>query len=226
MSLLNILGMRHGLSAGNVNPDVYMDMQDHNVPLDAEGHWQAIRGGRTTRAFALANDLRDFRIWHSPMCRTVETTEHFVTGFGHDLIHSIYEDERLREQDFGLFSDIYDRAEQKRLFPEEYAKYQRCREQQGIVYARPPMGESRLDVVLRTRQFIETMMRDYHHDGISNVIIISHGVTVRALEMAFLHRGIEWLEKSTNPNNCQINRIYGSRDGGYRSEVLDCGFKL
>ncbi len=47
----------------------------------------------------------------------------------------------LREQDFGLFTEIYDHAERKQKFPDEFEKWARLRSNSGKFYARPPDGE-------------------------------------------------------------------------------------
>lgn len=218
-----ILTLRHGESLGNFNQAHYLEFQDHGVPLTERGWQQAVGAGKAARAFAKANGIEQFRIWYSPYKRTVQTKNGFIEGLGTDLVERVFEDERLREQEFGLFSDIHDPKEQAAKFPEEYAKYKRMKDANGRAYARFPHGESRIDTVFRTRQFTETLMRD-NREGVKNVILISHGVTVRAFEMGFLHLGVEWLEHSKNPHNCQIKRIFGSRTLGWKAETIFKGF--
>lgn len=224
MTTANIIRLRHGQSWGNVDPKAYKALGDHNVPLTEEGAKQALRAGELIKDFAEVNGIDKFRVYYSPFKRTVQTKDGVIIGLTETFIEKAYEDERLREQDFGIFSDIVDDAEKRRLFPAEFEKYDVLRKSKGKVYARPPMGESRLDVALRVRDFTGSLMRDYDR-GHRNFIVISHGVTDRAFEMSFLHRGVEWFENSVNPNNCEIRRIYGSYEGGWQHEVLDIGHK-
>ena len=81
------------------------------------------------------------------------------------------------------------------------------------------MGESRMDVAIRTRLFKETMMRDVER-GQEDVVVISHGVTNRALQMDFLHLGVEWFDKEPNPGNCDITLIEDDRDKGYTATKI------
>ena len=108
---------------------------------------------------------------------------------------------------------------QKELFPHEYELYQTVRQKQGKFYAVPPQGESRMNVALRTRQFKETMMRDFK-GGQEDVVVIAHGVTNRALEMDFMHKGVEWFEKEPNPGNCDITLIEGDHTKGYTATKI------
>lgn len=209
--------IRHGESLGNIDEHAYAERQDHNVPLTEFGYEQAQAAGATLKAYyderpELAG--KKLRVWHSPFKRAVQTKDGILQGLGMDRVESMREDYLLREQDFGLFSDIFDRKEQEEKFPEESKKYTRSRELNGKFYARPPMGESRADVAQRTRLFKETLMRDVRA-GHEDIVIVSHGVTTRALEMDFLHRGVQWFEDSPNPGNCDITLIEGDREHGY-----------
>ena len=57
----------------------------------------------------------------------------------------------------------------------------------GRFYAKVPLGESRMDVCLRVKQFFGTIQRDATRHGITDLIIVSHGVTIRAFLMMWLH---------------------------------------
>ena len=56
---------------------------------------------------------------------------------------------------------------------------------------------------------------DREEDPIENVFIVSHGVTIRAFTMQFLHKEFEWFEKEPNPNNCSIRLIEADETGRY-----------
>lgn len=217
--MARIFLIRHGESLGNVDPTVYAKLHDFRVPLTPRGREQAEQAGTFLRTYFneradIKNNL--LRIFYSPFKRTVETKDHFIKTFGLEHIETAREDYLLREQDFGLFSDIPDEKTQKKKFPEEFKKYAATRKHSGKFYARPPMGESRADVAHRVRTFRETIMRDLDN-GREDILIVAHGVTNRAFLMNFLHLDVEWFEKEPNPNNCEITMIEGNRKDGYKA---------
>lgn len=150
-------------------------------------------------------------IWYSPFLRTRQTKDAIIKAASTDLIS--------REQDFGLFTEIYDKAEQRRKFAEEFDKWARLCKNGGKFYARPPDGESRADVAQRVRLFLLTVMHDVG-GGNDIAIIVGHGVTNRAFEMNFLHHSVEWFERSDNPGNADVTLIEGTHAEGYGSTLL------
>ena len=219
---MRIFLIRHGESVGNINDKAYGEMQDHNVPLTEWGFEQSVAAGKFLKEFyENRDDIADkkLRIWYSPFIRAVQTKDGFIKGFGKKRTDGVFEDFLLGEQDFGIFSDIPDEKEQERLFPAEFKKVAACREKMGKFYARPPMGESRADVAQRVRLFVETLMRDANR-GRQDFAIIAHGVTNRAFEMTFMHKGVAWFEKEPNPGNCDIVLIEGDRHSGYSARVV------
>lgn len=224
---MNIFAVRHGQSKGNLDANAYRDLQDHMVTLTNQGLIQPETAGKAIRDFALANNLDKFRIYYSPFLRTRQTQEVLAEALGGDLIEAAYEDERLREQDFGLLRQFPNEQDRLEKFPAEYDAFKRCKEGPfGAVYARPPMGESRLDVLQRVRQFVEMVMREHAEEGVENMIVVSHGITIRALEMALLRHTTEWFETSPNPDNCQVNHLSGTRPGQWTTSCLHKGFTL
>ncbi|MDM9625808.1 phosphoglycerate mutase family protein [Rhizobium sp. S152] len=219
---MRIFLVRHGESLGNIDERAYGQFGDHNVPLTQWGHRQAIQAGEAIAAHIAGltgPDLGKLRIWYSPFLRTRQTRDALLTVLPPDRIGHASEDYLLREQDFGLFTEIYDRAEQKQKFPDEFEKWARLRSNSGKFYARPPDGESRADVAQRVRLFLQTMMHDVSN-GNDNVVIVGHGVTNRAFEMNFLQHPVEWFERSDNPGNADITLIEGSHAHGYTSTLL------
>ncbi len=217
---MHIFTLRHGQSVANVDENNYPKLREHRVYLTDLGHQQARIGGETAGAFARASGLGPFRILHSPLLRVVQTRDDFIPAFGEDLIENVFEDERLREQDFGLLREFPDRDEQKRLFPELLTRYTRDCEAKGKVYARPPGGESRLDVLQRVRQLKDMIMQEHRDEGACHYILIAHGIVNRALEVAFLRRDMAWFETADNHDNCQVNHMYGSRSGDWKTETI------
>jgi broad specificity phosphatase PhoE len=78
-----------------------------------------------------------------------------------------------------------------------------------------PLGESRFDVATRVHQAFGTFQRDAEKHGIVNIIVVCHGVTLRAFVMMWCHLTPEWFEAEPNPKNCAIRLIDGSEDKGY-----------
>ncbi|MBX4937329.1 histidine phosphatase family protein [Rhizobium binae] len=214
--------VRHGESLGNIDERAYRRFGDHNVPLTQWGYRQALEAGGVIAAYLQAPpspELVKLQVWYSPFLRTRQSKDALLEALPTGVVGDIREDYLLREQDFGLFTEIYDHAERKQKFPEEFEKWARLRSNSGKFYARPPDGESRADVAQRVRLFLQTVMRDAENDD-HNVVIVGHGVTNRAVEMNFLHRPVEWFERSDNPGNADITLIEGTRAQGYKSILL------
>ena len=219
---MRIFLVRHGESLGNIDDRSYRQFGDHNVPLTEWGYRQVLEAGEAISAYLKAlpsAEVRKLSVWYSPFLRTRQSRDALLEVLPADLIEDAREDYLLREQDFGLFTEIYDHAEQKRKFPDEFEKWARLRNNNGKFYARPPDGESRADVAQRVRLFLQTVMRDAEN-GKSNVIIVGHGVTNRAFEMNFLHHPVDWFEGSDNPGNADVTLIEGGSSEGYRSILL------
>lgn len=219
---MRIFLVRHGESLGNIDEQAYRQFGDHNVPLTEWGYRQVLGAGQAIAAYLKglpSAELRKLSVWYSPFLRTRQSKDALLEVLPPELIGDIREDYLLREQDFGLFTEIYDHAEQKRKFPDEFEKWARLRNNSGKFYARPPDGESRADVAQRGRLFLQTVMHDAEN-GRNNVIIVGHGVTNRAFEMNFLHCPVDWFERSDNPGNADVTLIEGRHSENYRSILL------
>ena len=77
------------------------------------------------------------------------------------------------------------------------------------------MGENRFQVAQRVHQAFGTFHRDADRHGIQDLIIVSHGVTLRAFVLMWLHLPVEWIETEPNPANCSIRLIEEGEDKGY-----------
>jgi broad specificity phosphatase PhoE len=120
----------------------------------------------------------------------------------------------LCEQQFGLFDGIPD-EELPAHFPEEYAHYAKSEEHEGRFWARMPLGESRFDVAVRIHEAFGTFHRDADRHGIKDIIVICHGVSLRAFVMQWLHLTPEWFDAEPNPGNCWIRLIEDGEDREY-----------
>jgi broad specificity phosphatase PhoE len=212
--------VRHGQSAGNVDRTLHARMADHAIPLSPEGHEQAVRAGEFLADYFRAADAAlKVRLWTSPYARTRQTADGLQRGTG-GLLADRREHVLLCEQQFGLFDGVPD-DELRLRFPHEHAHYAKQEQFEGRFWARMPLGESRFDVAKRVHQAFGTFLRDRDRHGIDNVVIVCHGVTLRAIVMMWSHLTPEWFDAEPNPKNCAIRLIDDSEDKGY----LFAGFK-
>ena len=138
----------------------------------------------------------------SPYARTRKTAE-IVNKYLQ--VEDVKEDVALIEHQYGLFDNIED-DERLAKFPDEFELYRRYYNNDGKFYIKFPQGESPLDVALRTRQFLETLFRDYK-EGKENFFVVSHGTTIRAFLLSFFHYSPEWFNKEPNMINCSVRLI-------------------
>jgi 2,3-bisphosphoglycerate-dependent phosphoglycerate mutase len=212
---VRILLVRHGESLGNVDETVHATTADHAVPLSPRGVDQARDAGQAIRTFyesALGDARPHIRLWVSPYKRTRQTADALGETLG-DWITDRVEHILLCEQQFGLFDGVPER-ELAEKFPAEFAHYDMQCRFGGKFWARMPQGESRFDVAKRIHQAFGTFHRDATEHGITELVVICHGVTMRAFVMMWCHLSPEWFEAERNPRNCAIHLIDGRRDGG------------
>ena len=229
---MRIFLVRHGESLGNVDHAIHRTHADHAIPLSDEGHAQAERAGQFLRGWFMDNlslkwnaqtqtGPRLPRIWVSPYLRTRLTADGMAGALSYEragrtlpLIRDRRENIALCEQQFGLFDGIPD-DELKSRFPEEHAHYAKQEAFEGRFWARMPMGESRWDVAIRVHQVFGTWIRDAEKHHINDLVVVTHGVTLRCIVMRWLHLPVEWVEKEPNPKNCSIRLIEDGIDKGY-----------
>ena len=209
--------VRHGESEANVDRSVGIHKADHAIELTSKGCEQAAEAGFFLNRWLSDNispqNKGKIRLWHSPY-RRANQTAFYVEKECSSWIKDKREHMLLCEQQFGLFDGIPD-DKLAELFPRESAHYTKCEKHEGRFWARMPLGESRFDVAKRVHQAFGTFHRDCDQNGIDNIIVVAHGVTIRAFVMMWLHRGVEWFEKEPNPKNCSIRLIEEGVDKGY-----------
>ena len=218
---MKIFLVRHGESEGNVDKKIYRTKPDHALNLTEAGRQQAVEAGK----FLKENYFSDFstsprdtfsvpwpRVWVSPYERTRQTAKGLLSSG--IATESVREHIALVEQQFGLFDGVSD-EDLPILFPNEHSHYKKSEDFGGRFWARMPLGESRYDVALRVHQSFGTFQRDAEKHGIENIVIVTHGVVIRAFVMMWCHKSYEWVDEETNPKNCSIRLIDGSKDCGY-----------
>ncbi|KAJ5468096.1 Histidine phosphatase superfamilyclade-1 [Penicillium sp. IBT 31633x] len=197
-----IILVRHAQSEGNKNRDIHQTIPDHRVKLTAEGHRQAQDAGRRLRDLLHPDDTLHF--FTSPYRRTRETTEGILESLTSDTPspspfprHTIkvYEEPRLREQDFGNFQPCS--TEMERMWMER-ADY-------GHFFYRIPNGESAADAYDRVSGFNETLWRLFGEDDFANVcVLVTHGLMARVFLMKWYHWSVEYFEDLRNINHCEF----------------------
>ncbi|KAL6400637.1 phosphoglycerate mutase family domain protein [Ilyonectria robusta] len=164
-----IILIRHGQSEGNKNKDIHQTIPDHRVKLTPEGWNQAHDAGRRLRKLLRPDDT--LQIFTSPYRRTRETTEGILSTLTSDdpgpspfrrSSIKVYEEPRLREQDFGNFQPCS--AEMERMW-QERADY-------GHFFYRIPNGESAADAYDRVSGFNESLWRQFGEDDFASVCVL------------------------------------------------------
>jgi 2,3-bisphosphoglycerate-dependent phosphoglycerate mutase len=210
---MRIFLIRHGESIANVGENYVKRVADHLVSLTEKGKEQARINGEWLANYCKENniDISKARIWRSPYLRTRQTSEEFNKYLN---ITDIREDITLTEQQFGLFDSVPE-EDWGKLYPAEYAEYERQRSNYGKFYARLPLGESPFDVAIRVHQFMGTIHRDLEKHGVDTLFIFTHGTTLRTFLLRWFHYSPEWYHEERNPRNCWIREIDGKTDKGY-----------
>ncbi|KAJ6033432.1 hypothetical protein N7499_009703 [Penicillium canescens] len=197
-----IILVRHAQSEGNKNRDIHQTIPDHRVRLTTEGHRQAQEAGQRLRDLLNPDDTLHF--FTSPYRRTRETTEGILESLTSDTPspspfprHTIkvYEEPRLREQDFGNFQPCS--TEMERMWMER-ADY-------GHFFYRIPNGESAADAYDRVSGFNESLWRLFGEDDFANVcVLVTHGLMARVFLMKWYHWSVEYFEDLRNINHCEF----------------------
>lgn len=193
----NLYLVRHGESQGNVDHDIYRRVPDHEVLLTDKGKAQAVEAGQKLRNIIPGK----VAVYKSPYWRCRQTAEGILKAFDPTDIIFEKEDPRLREQSYGNFAseDNRDASIQSRI---AYGKF----------FYKFPNGESGADCYDRMDMFLHTLHRDLEKHEIEDVLIVSHGISCRALITRLLHLSFQEFDAMYNINNCEIVKCVYNRD--------------
>jgi broad specificity phosphatase PhoE len=201
-----IVLVRHGESEGNADDTVYEREPDHALALTAKGRLQAEERGHALRD--LFGDER-VSVYVSPYRRTHETFGLFRLDPG---VVRVREEPRLREQDWGNWQDRDDVRLQKAY-----------RDAYGHFFYRFAQGESGADVYDRVGAFLESLFRSFEDPGHPpNVLLVTHGLTMRLFCMRWFHWSVAEFESLSNPGNAESRSLVLGEDGKY---TLDQPFR-
>lgn len=196
-----IILIRHGKSEGNENPAIYIEKPDYALELSEAGLKQADDAGRELLGI-VGNERVMFYI--SPFFRTRSTFERIARQLPRSQF-DYREEPRLREQEWGHLRSV----EENKQIDSERDKY-------GTFYYRFPDGESCADVYDRVSDFFGTLYRDFSkNDFPENVVVITHGMTIRLFLMKWLKWSVEDFETYSNPHNCQMVILQKNDNGKY-----------
>jgi broad specificity phosphatase PhoE len=197
--------VRHGQSAGNVARDAaeaaglpLIDIltRDVDTPLSDLGREQAHALGRW---FAeMRADERPTVVLCSPYVRARETAQ-IVLETGACSVDTFNVDERLREKEFGVLDRLT-----KHGIVQHYPELAAQRSHVGKFYFRPPGGESWCDVILRLRNVIDTITREYRRE---RVLIVGHQVIVTCFRYLFERmdeQQILAIDRAGDVPNCSV----------------------
>lgn len=197
-----IILVRHGESEGNIDDTIYEHVPDHRISLTRRGFEQA----RTTGA-AIRELIGDetFDVYASPYHRARQTLE--ALGLPVALT-DVRVEPRLREQDWANFQD-----------PAAIARQKAERDRFGHFYYRFEAGESGADVYDRVSTFLESLFRNFESPRAPrNVVIVTHGLTMRLFCMRWFHWSVRYFESLENPANGQAVVLARQPDYRYKLE--------
>lgn len=181
--------IRHGQSQSNIGEVMSHNVGDHKIHLTSTGIEQARDVGKKIGKDFIENCL----FYRSPYSRTRETSIALLQGAGLDYKKQlVLEDPRLREAERG-----YVDAESQHTL----------REIHGWFYYRHAGGESPADVYDRSSAFMESAIREINRSKKENILIVTHGMTIRCIISRFMHLTVEQFEQMKNPKNCAVITI-------------------
>ncbi|ESR52736.1 hypothetical protein CICLE_v10020727mg [Citrus x clementina] len=229
-----IILVRHGESEGNVDESAYTRVADPKIALTEKGKAQSEECGRRIRQMIEQNDGDgaelddDWQVYFyvSPYTRTLQTLQFLGRAFERSRIAGMTKEPRLREQDFGNFQD----RERMRVEKAVRLLY-------GRFFYRFPKGKFAADFydkitgtvtkltlkIENATGFRETLRADIDHGRFQppghrsqnmNIVIVSHGLTLRVFLMRWYKWTVEQFEGLNNLGNGGIivmEKGYGGR---------------
>lgn len=197
-----IILIRHAESEGNLDNSKYETIQDFALKLTPQGVEQAKLAGKQIKSIIGDESIY---VYLSPFFRTRETFENIRSSIEENIV-KVIEDPRIREQDWGHLRH-----------PDDNKEISKERDDFSTFYYRIPDGESGADVFDRISNFLDTLHRDFEKkDFPKNVLIVTHGLTLRLFLMRWFHWTVEEFEKLHNPKNCQIVVMQKQPDNHYK----------
>ena len=199
---MKIFLIRHGESTQNTLEN-YDNFPDFKVELTEQGKQQAKECGEFLKDFCQENniELKNAKMFISPFERTKQTAKIINK---HLKIDDVTEDVLLIERQYGLYDNIA--YEDRSQYPVFYKFGKWMDEHDGRFYKKMPLGESPLDVYVRAKLFLQDL-KNIWNDKVENVFIISHGMFLKTLQMAFCNYSVDWFNQSGIMTNCSVQLL-------------------
>lgn len=186
--------IRHGESFGNINGSL---TSTTDFELTEKGKEQAVRLGNVIK-----NEIDGTKTvaYCSPLLRAKQTLEGVLSCMEQKEI-PIIECPDLKEMDLGILECV--------PFSELEEKYPDVDIATGLSFLKAPGGESYAELKLRLQRFWDQCLNDLQAKDVENLLIVSHGITLRALTNQLLKRPdtdvnvLNWME-----NTAQTVLIY------------------
>lgn len=177
--------IRHAESVGNTKGSL---VSTTDFPLTEKGKLQAQRAGD-----ALYPELKGKRVaaYCSPLLRAKQTLEQILFHIGQDALTPTFTSD-LREMDLGILEGM--------PFDEQLEKYPEIDLAQRLSFLHAPEGECYQDIKQRVRRFLNRYAHRFSEE--ENVLVVSHGITLRVLTNLLLNRPDEdvnllnWMENT------------------------------
>ncbi|MDI9887887.1 histidine phosphatase family protein [Streptomyces sp. HNM0645] len=194
-----IVLVRHGESEGNADDSVYERKPDHALSLTDRGWHQAEETGNRLRGLFGHERVS---VYVSPYRRTHQTLH--ALRLDPRLVR-VREEPRLREQDWGNWQER-DAVRLQKAYRDAY----------GHFFYRFPQGESGADVYDRVGAFLESLYRSFESpEHPPNVLLVTHGLTMRLFCMRWFHWTVPEFESLSNPDNGETRVLLLGEDGRY-----------
>jgi len=184
--------VRHGESEGNADHTLYRTKADNRIELTERGSKQAEEVGLRIKQI-IGDEKAD--IYVSPFQRTLQTARGARKCLEEQIRHAHVEP-RIREQEFG------------NLQGEEFDAYRQEQQKVGRFWYRFPTGESGADVYDRVSSWWEVHIAKHnvksHREPVDNVIVFTHGLTMRILLMVVFNWSPNTFSTVWNAGNCDV----------------------
>ena len=186
---------------------------DADTPLADPQGLQAQRTGAELRIRHV--DLPDV-VFVSPYRRAKQTLASMVKGWPELSSVHVHEEERVREQEYGLSLIYTDRRVFETLNPDQH----KLRKIEGPYWYRFPQGENVPDVRERNRSWMNMVVQNYSG---KKVMVITHHLNILAQRANFEGFGAETfirLDRSECPINCGVT-LYRAQDGSVNDTQMN-----
>lgn len=188
--------IRHGQSVANVDRNVYCEIPDHLIPLTEVGILQAIQAGKELHQLILEDPIDDLVFVHSSWKRAKDTCNILYSEFSslmnkeYKIIESLLCHERV------VTTNIEDMVSKCNL------TYHQRLQDYGKFWYKDKSIESFAETYQRALLFLQSL--DFFTDKASNIVIVSHGEFISAVEGILNKLNLSEMEGSSIIKNCQI----------------------